>query len=714
MVVSVTSVYRQKQKNSHSCQKEEQQQSCHGLHHHHYTSLLSFLLFLLFLASCTSGAHAQRRGSGTFPLLASIPETAFRCGGRNAGYYADVEAGCQVYHMCDTLEKQFSYLCPNYTLFNQKFMICDHWYMVNCTMSHSYYELNDHIGEVPDKEANMINKGNSQGIRKATILTQKTQGINPFKAIVPVSMRKFTSTTKTTQFQSGRPTVRPANVFQSSFSTRPKNPFTTKSIRKTTTRPPITQKPLFTTRRFISTTPRPLNPFTTRKPPITQKPLFTTRRFISTTPRPLNPFSNSKFTLPQSSVTPFNFRSVTTSKPARASAFRFNSNLLTSSTTPKPARTFVFNRNTLTSSITPKPARASVFNRNTLISSSTPKPATASVFNRNTLTTPTRPITVTTRKPFTSKLPGNVARKPGGSFSFVQMKLNNLTITRPQLDGVVFRPIVSNSFAIKNRSSIPSFTISSTSKPLNSNLKAHPLVTTPQSSINESDEDEDQTSQHSTQQVLAAPLRALAIPSQSLGIPVPSRLLVPPPFNFFSNNNLTGHITTIIEPPTARRKGTSLTKLPQSVITNPQVVNQATPGQETPLTPFTMKPTVFRPFGISEGVIPGVLHVSFQSARGNRDFFIPSSGLSLPDETLPAPPNSLSADQDKHDHDQSDNAQHTDHGIHRIGDLHMTMLFPGFSGTPVISGLVLNPQCPHCHPAFLRPGQCTPCVRIRR
>lgn len=49
--------------------------------------------------------------------------------------------------MCDTLERQYSYLCPNYTLFNQKFMVCDHWYMVDCATSHTFYHLNGHIGE---------------------------------------------------------------------------------------------------------------------------------------------------------------------------------------------------------------------------------------------------------------------------------------------------------------------------------------------------------------------------------------------------------------------------------------------------------------------------------------------------------------------------------------------------------------------------------------
>ena len=44
--------------------------------------------------------------------------------------------------MCDTLGKQYSYLCPNMTVFNQRFMVCDHWNHVNCSNSGEYYKLN--------------------------------------------------------------------------------------------------------------------------------------------------------------------------------------------------------------------------------------------------------------------------------------------------------------------------------------------------------------------------------------------------------------------------------------------------------------------------------------------------------------------------------------------------------------------------------------------
>ncbi|XP_031633705.1 mucin-2 [Contarinia nasturtii] len=82
-----------------------------------------------------------------FSNPSQIPKTNFNCKGRPAGYYADVQAGCQIYHMCDGLGRQFSYSCPNTTLFQQRMLICDHWYMVNCSKAESDYDANLLIGQ---------------------------------------------------------------------------------------------------------------------------------------------------------------------------------------------------------------------------------------------------------------------------------------------------------------------------------------------------------------------------------------------------------------------------------------------------------------------------------------------------------------------------------------------------------------------------------------
>ncbi|XP_058834436.1 uncharacterized protein LOC131691802 [Topomyia yanbarensis] len=85
-----------------------------------------------------------------YPILGHIPETGFTCFQRRDGYYADVEARCQVFRVCantDDSGSGFAFLCPNGTLFNQKYFVCD-WYMnVRCEESENYYDMNEEVGK---------------------------------------------------------------------------------------------------------------------------------------------------------------------------------------------------------------------------------------------------------------------------------------------------------------------------------------------------------------------------------------------------------------------------------------------------------------------------------------------------------------------------------------------------------------------------------------
>lgn len=49
--------------------------------------------------------------------------------------------------MCDLEGRRYTYTCPNATLFQQRMMICDHWYMVNCNKSEQDYGANELIGQ---------------------------------------------------------------------------------------------------------------------------------------------------------------------------------------------------------------------------------------------------------------------------------------------------------------------------------------------------------------------------------------------------------------------------------------------------------------------------------------------------------------------------------------------------------------------------------------
>jgi len=85
-----------------------------------------------------------------YPIYSEVPETTFACDGQvDGGYYADPEAECQVFHICTAdgaggLAK-YSFLCPNGTLFNQNYFVCDWWFNFDCSTAEELYSLNDEI-----------------------------------------------------------------------------------------------------------------------------------------------------------------------------------------------------------------------------------------------------------------------------------------------------------------------------------------------------------------------------------------------------------------------------------------------------------------------------------------------------------------------------------------------------------------------------------------
>ena len=65
------------------------------------------------------------------------------------GYYADPDTECQAFHVCTAdgqggLSKN-SFLCPNGTIFNQNYFICDWWFNFECSEAEGLYSLNDKI-----------------------------------------------------------------------------------------------------------------------------------------------------------------------------------------------------------------------------------------------------------------------------------------------------------------------------------------------------------------------------------------------------------------------------------------------------------------------------------------------------------------------------------------------------------------------------------------
>ncbi|XP_068207376.1 pro-resilin-like [Palaemon carinicauda] len=105
-----------------------------------------------------------------YPVLAFVPDTGFDCNAQNVpGYYADTdaEAGCQVFHICQDRpngrRQQDSFLCPNGTIFNQQYLVCDWWFNFDCADAEDFYSVNELIGVVAYDPYGKHSNGNGNG-----------------------------------------------------------------------------------------------------------------------------------------------------------------------------------------------------------------------------------------------------------------------------------------------------------------------------------------------------------------------------------------------------------------------------------------------------------------------------------------------------------------------------------------------------------------------
>nr|XP_036675071.1 protein transport protein SEC31 [Drosophila suzukii] len=80
-----------------------------------------------------------------YPIYAQVPRTNFDCSQQPLpGYYADIEAQCQVFHIC-ALNRTYSFLCPNGTVFSQETLVCVWWNQYDCVSAPSLYANNAYI-----------------------------------------------------------------------------------------------------------------------------------------------------------------------------------------------------------------------------------------------------------------------------------------------------------------------------------------------------------------------------------------------------------------------------------------------------------------------------------------------------------------------------------------------------------------------------------------
>jgi len=108
-----------------------------------------------------------------YPIFVLPPETQFDCNEQIEGYYADTDADCQAFHICapDTGSSllKYSFLCPNGTLFNQQYFICDWWFNVDCSQAPTFYSLNADIAAAA-AAANENREGRNLDVEEITDL----------------------------------------------------------------------------------------------------------------------------------------------------------------------------------------------------------------------------------------------------------------------------------------------------------------------------------------------------------------------------------------------------------------------------------------------------------------------------------------------------------------------------------------------------------------
>lgn len=95
-----------------------------------------------------------------YPILSSeelpsvLSNSQFSCKEKEfGGYFADTSPAsrCQVFHVCGqrrsvtNLNTFYSFLCPNGTIFNQQYFVCDWWFNVDCDKTEQFYSLNEEL-----------------------------------------------------------------------------------------------------------------------------------------------------------------------------------------------------------------------------------------------------------------------------------------------------------------------------------------------------------------------------------------------------------------------------------------------------------------------------------------------------------------------------------------------------------------------------------------
>jgi len=113
---------------------------------------------------------AAAKEAGAAPLKEPLHKVHPGVSCDKSGIYADQSTGCQVFHFCQEDGRMDSFFCPNLTLFNQRFFVCDWSYNVDCGAAHEFYHLNDGL-HLPAASPRHI----SEAVQPASIVRQQAE-----------------------------------------------------------------------------------------------------------------------------------------------------------------------------------------------------------------------------------------------------------------------------------------------------------------------------------------------------------------------------------------------------------------------------------------------------------------------------------------------------------------------------------------------------------
>lgn len=264
-------------------------------------------------------------------------------------------------------------------------------------------------------------------------------------------------------------------------------------------------------------------------------------------------------------------------------------------------------------------------------------------------------------------MPASVARRPGNRFSFTSNKDEELIVTPEELQRIVFQPFLTLP-RTKTRRILTNAPSLLPIDPANSSDEHHHLfpmrIEFHDTGLTEDSSFSDSLGfKLSNSQEIQTPSRPL---SEFIDLPPLSAFLTPPKHPFSIITAMKQEFPTLLESP-------------------PETETLRTSSRDT--------------------FLPGARRLPFPTpSQVNRDFFIPSAEFSLLVSEVPQ--NNVKERILLPNPKQSNHHQDL-HGSH------MTMVFPAPIEHSKMAELKLNPECPRCHPEFLKPGQCHPCVVIK-